>query len=329
MKKSALVLFFLGLVAFCALFIWRGVGEVVQILRDAGFGLIGIALYHVLPLAFDALAWRSVLLPDRPRPSYLETLRIRWIGESVNALLPVLSIGGEVVKLRMLAFHGVSLARAGASIVVDMTLALLTEIVFVAAGVLVLTLVVGNAGLPEGLSLGLAIASALAIALFVVQRVGTFEAAARWLSRVGLGETWLSSLGGVAEMDREIRALHARRRALLSCGTARLAAWILGTGEVWLGLHLLGSPVSLPEAFVIESLCQAVRTAGFAIPGALGVQEGGYVVIGRMLGLDDSVSLALSLARRVRDVALGVPGLLVWQFGEGRRFFGSGERSKL
>ena len=57
----------------------------------------------------------------------------------------------------------------------------------------------------------------------------------------------------------------------------------------------------------------AIRTGAFAIPGGLGVQEGGSVLVGAVLGIPAPVALALALARRVREFLLGVPGLLAWQ----------------
>ncbi len=87
----------------------------------------------------------------------------------------------------------------------------------------------------------------------------------------------------------------------------------MGVGEVWLALSFLGHPVSLLSAMMLESLGQAVRAGAFAVPGALGVQEGGYVMLGRVLGLGPETALALSLAKRVRELLLGIPGLIAWQ----------------
>ena len=55
----------------------------------------------------------------------------------------------------------------------------------------------------------------------------------------------------------------------------------------------------------------------FFVPGALGIQEGGYVVVGRLLGIPAEMGLALALIRRVRELAFGIPGLIAWQIIEG------------
>jgi uncharacterized membrane protein YbhN (UPF0104 family) len=63
----------------------------------------------------------------------------------------------------------------------------------------------------------------------------------------------------------------------------------------------------------------AVRSVAFAVPGALGVQEGAYVVIGLLFGLSPQDALALSLLKRARDLVIGAPALVIWQVMEGRR----------
>jgi hypothetical protein len=64
------------------------------------------------------------------------------------------------------------------------------------------------------------------------------------------------------------------------------------------------------DALLLESLGQAIRGAAFAIPGALGVQEGGYLLLAPFAGLTPDAALALSFAKRAREILLGVPGLL-------------------
>jgi uncharacterized membrane protein YbhN (UPF0104 family) len=91
--------------------------------------------------------------------------------------------------------------------------------------------------------------------------------------------------------------------------------WLVGTGEVFLILQLLGHPVSWVTALLLESLGQAIRGAAFAIPGALGVQEGGYLLLAPFAGLSPDSALALSLAKRSRELLLGLPGLLYLRFG--------------
>ena len=98
-----------------------------------------------------------------------------------------------------------------------------------------------------------------------------------------------------------------------------LAAWIALAGEAWLALHLLGAPRGFAAVIILESLVYALRSLGFAIPNALGVQEGSYVMVGALLAVSPEMALALSLLKRARDIAIGVPTLLLWQAMEARR----------
>jgi len=93
-----------------------------------------------------------------------------------------------------------------------------------------------------------------------------------------------------------------------------LIGWLAGTGEVFLILELLNHPVSWVNALLLESLGQAIRGAAFAVPGALGVQEGGYLLLAPLAGLPPDMALALSLAKRAREIILGLPGLLLGPF---------------
>ena len=64
----------------------------------------------------------------------------------------------------------------------------------------------------------------------------------------------------------------------------------------------------------------AARSAGFFVPGALGIQELGLVIVGGLVGLHADTAMLIAVVKRLRDVAIGVPGLVIWQWLEGRRF---------
>jgi putative membrane protein len=232
-------------------------------------------------------------------------LQARWIGESINGLLPVLQVGGNVVKARLIAARGVASATAGATVVVDIMLMVSTQVVFTLLGVMLLVATVGGERLVVGALTGAGIMMVLLVGFYVAQRRGMFGGMARRFGGV-LGPE-------AAALDGAIHAVYREPRAIMVAAAWHLGSWIVGAGEVWLALYFLGQPIDLQQAVLLESLGQAVRTAAFVVPGALGVQEGGYLVLGTVLGLTPDTALALSLAKRVREIVLGVPGLLVWQ----------------
>ena len=299
-----------------------------EALAVAGWGLVVVALFHFIPQLADNLGWRLLVLSS-PRPSLYSLTWIRWIREAVDALLPVAQIGGKLVGIRLLMLHRISGAAAGSSVVVELTLSVITQLLFTLIGLGLLLLLTRNNAVSFGVLAGVAVGSVGVVGFIFVQRRGLFATLLKWLSAMTDGQRWISLVGGAARLDEAIQLLYRRRATLFYSGVWQFLAWMLGTGEVWLALYFLGHPVSIMEALFLESLGQAIRSAGFSIPGSLGVQEGGYMVLGTVLGLSPETGLALSLAKRVRELLLGIPALITWQWLEGRRFWSSrGEQTR-
>ena len=94
---------------------------------------------------------------------------------------------------------------------------------------------------------------------------------------------------------------------------------VFGSGEIWIALHALDLHATFVNALILQSMVLTVRSAAFAVPGGLGVQEGGYLFVGNLLGIPGDAAFALSLIARVRELALGIPALILWQVIEARR----------
>jgi uncharacterized membrane protein YbhN (UPF0104 family) len=140
-----------------------------------------------------------------------------------------------------------------------------------------------------------------------------------WAHRLA-PKSWMSGFAGRAEaIDEAVVATYRRRAALSASSLLRLIGWVTGVGETWLTMWALGNPLSLTDSFILESLSAGVRGAAFMVPGALGAQEGGLVLFGALIGIPADLALAVALAKRVRELALGLPGLAAWQWVEGRR----------
>jgi uncharacterized membrane protein YbhN (UPF0104 family) len=113
-----------------------------------------------------------------------------------------------------------------------------------------------------------------------------------------------------------VRKLYRERRLVAASFALSFVGWIVGIGEVWLALAFIGHPVSWLDALLLESVGQAIRGAAFAIPGSLGAQEGGYLLLAPLVGLTPDAALALSLAKRARELALGLPGIVYVHWSE-------------
>jgi putative membrane protein len=206
---------------------------------------------------------------------------------------------------------------AAASMIADVTTEMLAQIAYAAAGMAILATRVPQssrvASLISGCAVGLVLA-VIAAALFIaLQRRGgqiTARLATRVLRRAG------QALDGLSAALETIYRSPAR----VALSTAlHLAGWIGNGAAVWLGFRLIGAHVDLAAAIAIESIVYAIRSVAVIIPNALGVQEGAYILLAPLFGLGTDTALAISVLKRARDVAIGVPVLMLWQAAEGRR----------
>jgi len=243
---------------------------------------------------------------------------VRWLGESVNTLLPVAQVGGEVVRARLLALRGMAATDAGASVVADMTIGLLTQVVFTVMGLAALAALLGGNDLVWPLAGGIVVMTMLAIGFYAAQRRGLFARVAVRLE-AAIGPNRLVPADGARRLDAAVQAVYRRPTVVWRAALWRLVGWLMGAGEIWLAMHFMGVPMGPAEALALESLGQALRGLAFVVPAALGIQEGGLVLVGGLLGLSPESALALALIKRVREITLGIPGLVVWQAIEGRR----------
>ena len=159
--------------------------------------------------------------------------------------------------------------------------------------------------------------------VYLLQRIGLVRLFDVITARCARIPKWRSLIGKGGEVDQTLRKVYGRSQAVAACCLVTMMSFVVGSGEVWIGLHALGIPAGFDKALILESVGQGVQTALCFIPGALGVREGGYLVVGGLLGISGEAALALALIRRVREITLGVPGLIAWQLIEGRRLLES------
>ena len=304
---SAGVLLFIGLVAS------QGLATMAATLALAGWGLLLVALFHLLPLVLDAAAIRVLFAATGARGSTLDAVLARWAGESANSLMPGGQIGGPVLMARQLALRGMRIEDAAAAITVNTTFQTFAQILFALIGITLIGAYASHVS-QHALRMSALIASAL-LALqvggfYLVQRRGFFSKLMRAVNRFAGKRDWSGWLTKAEAIDAAVQLTYRRKTMVAASFLLSLAGWLVGTGEVYLIVYLFGHPVSWSDALVLESLGQAVRGAAFAVPGALGVQEGGYLLLAPLAGLSSDMGLALSLAKRARELLLGLPGLL-------------------
>jgi putative membrane protein len=319
MTRAAIWLLTAGVLLFAGVLISQGLAAVFATLAVAGWGLPLVALLHLVPLGLDAASIRVMFDTSKVRSSLRDAILARWVGESANSFLPAGPIGGPVVMSRYFSQRGMSMRDAAAGVTVSTTLQALAQIIFALMGVAMLG-EHASRGSEHAVRTPLIIAGlVLAVCLtgfYLMQRRGLFGKLMRTIERFSGKRDWSAITSQADAIDLAVQDAYGRRGRVAASFSLSFVGWVIGTAEVYLILQLLQFPVSWGDALLLESLGQAIRAAGFAIPGSLGIQEGGFLLLAPLAGMRPETALALSLAKRAREVLLGVPGLLYLHLSE-------------
>ena len=269
-----------------------------------------LAFPYALAALVDTIAWR-LLLPG-PVPLSL-VFRARLAGEAVNLATPTMAVGGEPVKALLLRPR-VSLLDGLVSVIADKTTIVVGQIIFLAGGLLAARTALPPPSRLVPIMTGLLVVEILAIGGFaLVQASGGLGGGGRLLGKIGArvglgGERYLQGLG---DLDRALAGLYRhRRRRLVASALVHSVAWATGGLEIYIVLSLLGAPISLGTALIIESFAGGVKFASFMVPASLGALEGGYVAFFEAFGLTATAGLSFVLVRRLREMAWAGLGFL-------------------
>jgi putative membrane protein len=305
-----------GLAVATAVIGYFNVGAVVQAIVPIGIGgficVIGAQIVLFIPLG---LAWWLVApCPPSTLPSFMGG---RLAREAASDVLPFSSIGGLVVAARVAVLGGVSSAVSFGSCVVDISVEMVAQLIYTLIGVALLAHrlggLSGHGALLWPVLASLAIAFSVAGSFIATQRRG-LDVIERLVRRM-----IPSAAEQTAAVAQVISDAYSRPVRLALCLVIHVGSWFGSAVGTWLILRFIDHSLPFWSVVAIESLLFAIRNAAFIVPSGLGVQEGGYALLGPLFGLPAEAALALSLLKRARDIVIGVPVLLIWQFMEGRR----------
>ena len=302
-----------------ALYILKSIGFMPILLAATAVGWRGFAslcLYQLGQFIVLGIAWYA-LIPASCRARPRVFIWARMVRDASSELLPFSHLGGIVLGARTAIAQGVPRPVALGSIVTDITTEMLAQVAFTTAGVVILltstshdstafsvtssagfglmSIMVGCAGFVAFQRYGLALTTKLILRLF---------------------PTAAPVAQSVVNCVREVYRQPAKvgLAVLFHC-----AGWLASALSTWIALALMGVHARVLPVLAIESLVCAVRSIAFWMPNGLGVQEVAYAAIAPLFGIGAEIGLATSLLKRARDIAVGVPILLLWQWSEGRR----------
>jgi glycosyltransferase 2 family protein len=316
-KLRVVIVALLGLALAIYLLTYTGIGAVFSAVIAVGWsGFALLCLYALLLFAVLGGAW-YVLLPE----SSLANLRIfvwaRMVRDAATDVLPFSQLGGIVLGARAAILHGIQDPLVYSSTIVDVTTEMLAQIVYVALGVLILDLRAPPTSfaqsLIKALLIGVVCAVAAAGVFLALQRHG-HRVIEKFTARVLPG-----ALRRTMAVNIALRSIYRSRARVGASIVLHAVGWIASAIGAWIAFRLIGIRVELKSVLALESLVCAIRSTAVFIPHALGAQEAAYAVLSPLFGIGAEFGLAVSVLKRARDLAIGIPILLIWQFIEGHR----------
>ncbi|EKS71913.1 hypothetical protein BURK_008761 [Burkholderia sp. SJ98] len=291
----------------------ESIGHASERIMHAWLPLLLLVPYRALPLALDALGWWILLARTVPYRFVWWTATVR---DGVSRLLPVASVGGEVVGVRLACWRLRDSSAVIASVIVEVLVTLGMQAIFALFGIAALA---HSVALHRALwPLGAASAATLAVlaaCAWWLRRGAPFDVLMALARRV-LGHSPLLRAGHSRRLDAALRALAQRPRAWLAALAWQLAGQAAGAIENFFALWVMGVPVTFSDAVAIEAVAQIARHVAFFVPLGVGVQDAAIVLTSQLAGIGTEAALSLALVKRMREVLSGGLALASWLVAE-------------
>ncbi|MGE3537026.1 MAG: lysylphosphatidylglycerol synthase transmembrane domain-containing protein [Candidatus Tectimicrobiota bacterium] len=310
-------IFFLAGLALLGLMVWQvGLSDLLESFRAVGFWLLPFILLESLPMLVHTLAWAACFSTGQQSVGLWQLSLVRLAGSTINQVTPTATIGGEVVKVLLLA-PVVRHEQATASVVIDKASYTLAQIGYLALGTLYVT---SRLPLPAELQWGLACTLSLIfvglIGFILFQRYGLLSRCLYHLERLPIGRARLQRLQpSIVALEAQFAAYYTahRWRFMASLGLHGLA-FVLGSIQTWCLLKLLlaSQAPSLTDALAVSVVVMALDQAFFFVPGSLGTLEGVRFTVLSTLGVAQVYGLAFGLIIRLQQLFWNGVGLLAY-----------------
>jgi putative membrane protein len=321
MKRLSVGLALAGLLIALGLVAWFGADHVLAALSQIGWSEFAVLLvWQIALFVVLGIAWLAIM-PPAVCSAWLPVWG-RMIRDASATVLPFSQLGGFVLGTRAMTLHGVAWPTATASIVVDVTAEFLAQIVFACLGLGILIARAPSSALVLPLEIGLA-GALLGGGGFVLLQRGAGSVFAKLGPRIA-GERFANAQERADVLGAELSLIHGHTARLAVGFAVHLCGWLCAGVAGWLTYRALGVRIDFDDAVAIEALLSVIAAVAFLVPLNAGFQEAGYAGLGTIFGVPPEVSIGVSLVRRARDIAVGVPILLIWQWVEVRRLRGAG-----
>ena len=317
MPRRTAIALIIGLAAIVAAVVYAGAGAVAQAIGSLRIsGLLLLVLLHLPAVVMMGLAWGFASGSDPPA-SQPRFVWARFVRDAAGELLPFLQLGGIVFGLRALG-RGRAIAVGAVSASIDGVIELAAKLPYALAALLALLALAPHSRLARVLALALAATGVLVATLLLARRSlsASLQAMARAVSARWPAVLSLDNGPDRGDIEACFQHILSQRGRLWWAFALHLCCWCFGAAETWVTFRLLGVDLTLWQALAIDGTVVGLRTFGWLVPAAAGVQEASYLLAAAVFGITPAAAIAASLARRARDLVLGVATLAIAAVGD-------------
>lgn len=313
--KSRIVFFLAGLGVFIYLISRFGVDRILANIERAGWSLILVIGVWFFIYLLNTLSWKLVLGSQGHAISFRRLFMVTVSGFVINYITPVVAIGGEPYKVRMLAGtlgpeHSVS------AVVLYRMVHLLGHMLLLLGGIVLALAVLP---LPAAMEFPLILAGAVVLGVILLTFSGHRGGVFRRIQRIAQRIPFLRGIPRILErdeeklagMDRLITGVYhdERGRFLLAVFSEFVTRLLMGV-EVYLILQGIGVGTSLTSALFLYVSYSIIINLLFFVPMALGTREGGLALGLGSLALPPLLGVYLGVVMRIREFVWILLGLL-------------------
>lgn len=304
----------LGLLGYILYGFWSA--QVWLDLKSIGWRLLVIVALEIAVSGMSAQAWWHTLPSQSRRGSFARLFVVQLAGSALNDTIPGGPLSGEPMKVLLLK-EQFPPSVTTASLLSAKVGQALARLLFVLLGMVAASWSLKFERLPvRSLILGFVVTAAGVLTFLGLQIRGFSGPARRASVRFRFLGTWVQRLEhGLGRVDEHLQELYRSRPfdfvASVMWGIAGLG---LGVVQIWLMLGWIGLRQDWLSSLTIEAFSVLVSFVSFAIPGSLGMQEGGKLLIFAALGLPVSAGLTVGVAFRLNNTANMLIGLLVFMW---------------
>ena len=312
-------MFFLVGAPIVTLMIWKTVPATLwDGLRASAWVVAALIPLWAAVYLLNAIAWRMLTSEGGSAIGLPRALLVTVVAFAVNYSTPLLSFGGEPLKV-IAATRALGRPRAVGSIVAFRLLHALAHVICFLFALVPALILLPHTPLTITLILGVGAGLVLITTfLFSRHREGLALSLLHLLRRLPLLKRLALRLEPRAamlhEIDTHVTSIYKSnpRRFYAALGV-EIVARLLSLAEYWVILYGMGLGVDPLKAFVVASFSSLVVNALIFVPFELGTKEGAVYLMFGWLGIAPALGLAAALLSRLRELLwIAIGWAMIW-----------------